>query len=66
MKGTNSKEETKSRVFIDRDINGSKNILKIAKYWLEHKKRPNAFSRSQQKTNIKDAPAVSATKRVAG
>lgn len=57
IKDTNPKGETISRIFIDRDINGSKNILKITNSWLNKKKRPPVFCReTQQKTKIVGKP----------
>ena len=43
IKDTNSKEETERCIYIDRDINGAKNILKITKSWLKDKTRPSIF-----------------------
>ena len=48
IKDTNSKEETERCIYIDRDINGAKNILKITKSWLRDKIRPKVFCRPQQ------------------
>jgi len=47
IKDTNSKEETERCIYIDRDINGAKNILKITKNWLRYKIRPKVFCRPQ-------------------
>lgn len=44
-KDTNPKGETECRIFVDRDINGAKNILKITKSWLKNKTRPKEFCR---------------------
>lgn len=48
IKNTNPKGETESRIFIDRDINGAKNILKIGKSWLQNKTRPSVFCRNKK------------------
>ena len=47
IKDTDSKEETERCIYIDRDINGAKNILKITKSWLKYKIRPKVFCRPQ-------------------
>lgn len=46
IKSTNPQGEATERIFIDRDINGAKNILKIAKSWLTKKIRPKIFCRN--------------------
>ena len=45
---TNPKGENVKRIIIDRDINGAKNILKIAKSWLKNKTRPFVFCRNNK------------------
>jgi hypothetical protein len=50
IKNTNPKGEVVSRIFIDRDINGAKNILKIGKSWLKNKTRPEVFCRKLVKS----------------
>ncbi len=50
IKNTNPTGEAISRIFIDRDINGAKNILKIGKSWLKNKTRPEVFCRKLVKS----------------
>jgi hypothetical protein len=50
IKNTNPTGETVSRIFIDRDINGAKNILKVGKNWLQNKTRPEVFCRKLVKS----------------
>lgn len=50
VKDTNPTGETVRRIFIDRDINGAKNILKIGKRWLQNKTRPEVFCRKLVKS----------------
>ena len=50
IKNTNPEGEAISRIFIDRDINGAKNILKIGKSWLKNKTRPEVFCRKLVKS----------------
>jgi len=45
---TNSKEEEKVKFFIDRDINGAKNIIECLKEWLINNKRPEALKREEK------------------
>lgn len=44
--------DSKTSTFINRDINGSLNILEISKEWFFNKSRPTAFSRNQADTLI--------------
>ena len=39
------KEETKCRIFVNRDTNACKNILLLGKYYLESQTRPEQFTR---------------------
>ncbi len=48
IKDTNPKGEAINRIFIDRDINAAKNILKIIESWLKNKTRPEVFCRKEQ------------------
>lgn len=41
------KEESKCRIFVNRDKNASKNILYLAKYYLENQSRPKEFRRKE-------------------
>jgi len=45
---TNSKEEEKVKIFIDRDINGAKNIIECLKEWLINNKRPETLKREEK------------------
>jgi hypothetical protein len=51
---TNSKEEEKVKFFIDRDINGAKNIIECLKEWLINNKRPEALKREEKKEEHKN------------
>lgn len=46
------KEEPRSGVFVNRDVNACKNILYLAKYYLKYQDRPNEFKR----TSTNDKP----------
>jgi len=50
---TNSKEEAKVNFFIDRDINGAKNIIECLKEWLINNKRPEALKREEKEEELK-------------
>jgi uracil-DNA glycosylase len=39
------KEETKCRIFVNRDVNACKNILLLGKCYLESQTRPEQFTR---------------------
>ena len=39
------KEETKCRIFVNRDTNACKNILLLGKFYLESRIRPEIFTR---------------------
>lgn len=39
------KEETKCRIFVNRDVNACKNILLLGKCYLESQMRPEQFTR---------------------
>jgi hypothetical protein len=45
------KEETKCRIFVNRDTNACKNILLLGKCYLENQTRPEQFTR---KTIVKE------------
>jgi len=47
IKDTNPQGKIVNRIFVDRDINGAKNILKIGKSWLNNRTRPSVFCRKQ-------------------
>jgi hypothetical protein len=44
------KEETKCRIFVNRDTNACKNILLLGKCYLESQTRPEQFTRKVIKT----------------
>ena len=46
------KEETKCRIFVNRDTNACKNILLLGKCYLENQTRPEEFTRKVIKTEI--------------
>ena len=51
---TTPKEETKCRIFVNRDVNACKNILLLGKCYLESQTRPEPFTRKVIKSeNIK-------------
>ena len=52
------KEETKCRIFVNRDTNACKNILLLGKCYLESQTRPDEFTRKVIKTAKPQASAV--------
>lgn len=56
------KEETKCRIFVNRDTNACKNILLIGKCYLESQTRPEEFTRKVIKTEKVKKPKKQASK----
>jgi len=52
------KEETKCRIFVNRDTNACKNILLLGKCYLENQTRPEEFTRSVIKTEKIKKPKI--------
>ena len=50
------KEETKCRIFVNRDVNACKNILLLGKCYLESQTRPEGFTRKVIKTEKVNKP----------
>ncbi len=47
------KGEPDNRIFVNRDINACKNILYLAKYYLQYQDRPKEFQREEKSKNTK-------------
>jgi len=56
------KEETKCRIFVNRDINACKNILLLGKCYLESQTRPEEFTRKVVKSEKVKKPKKQASK----
>ena len=56
------KEETKCRIFVNRDVNACKNILLLGKCYLESQTRPEEFTRKVIKTEKVKKPKKQASK----
>jgi len=56
------KEETKCRIFVNRDVNACKNILLLGKCYLESQTRPEQFTRKVVKTEKVNKPKKQASK----
>ena len=56
------KEETKCRIFVNRDTNACKNILLLGKCYLESQTRPEQFTRKVIKTEKVKKPRKQAIK----
>ena len=56
------KEETKCRIFVNRDTNACKNILLLGKRYLESQTRPEEFTRKVIKSEKVKKPKKQASK----